>query len=104
MNPDELIYHLAKITLTVKLPGEWEARHVRALDISDLVAECLHPLPRDREIPFDPLNYAEAQRMERERERLASLIAKEMTHALLAMFRERDTVNGYPPEPAKPNP
>lgn len=95
MNPD--IIAQAKITLCVKLPGQLSPVEI-SMAISEHVAECARPLPRDRELPWAIEDRKEADKMMRLRRELAEIIAKRITESLLKAFAAKDPVNGYSPE------
>lgn len=92
-----VMWRQAQVTLLVKLPGEMSPTAI-PLTISDRIAECMRPLPRNREIPWEFRDRQQAEEMMTERHRLAKEIAENLTGRLLEHFKGKDPVNGYSPE------
>lgn len=92
----------AQVTLLVKLPGELSTEAI-PLTISEQIAECMRPLPRNREVPWDVRAQQEAQRMMEARQQAASHIAEHITASLLKAFQARDPINGYTSQSEIPN-
>lgn len=91
------ILRKAEITLLVRLPGELTAVAI-PVTIGELTAECLAPLPRNREVPWEFRDRQLAEEMFVRRKQLAAVIAGNLTERLLRHFERKDPVNGYSPE------
>lgn len=91
------ILRKAEITLLVRLPGELTPVAIPVI-IGGLTAECLAPLPRNREIPWEFRDRQLAEEMIFRRKQLAAVISENLTERLLRHFEGKDPVNGYSPE------
>lgn len=87
----------AQVEICYRAPGshEWKRWNVR---VSDLQAENLSPLPRNREIAWEVNEQERAARMVAMRHRIAGDVARVLAEKLLDMFAAGDPVNGYSPE------
>lgn len=93
----QVTWHQAQVTLYVKLPGEMSSMAV-TLNIGESMAECMRPLPRNREIARKVRDQQQARKMIEGRQQAARHIAEQITSALLNAFKAKDTINGYSPE------
>jgi hypothetical protein len=87
----------AEVTLLVKLPDELCAKAV-TMQVGGLLADCLRPLPRNREIAWEVREQQQAREMMEGRRHAAKMLAEDLTAKLLDAFKAKDTINGYSPE------
>jgi hypothetical protein len=92
-----VMWRQAQVTLYIKLPGEMSPKAV-TLHIGEPMAECMRPLPRNREIAWEVRDQQQAREMIQARQQAAKHIAEHITAALLDAFKAKDTINGYSPE------
>lgn len=92
-----VMWRQAQVTLYVRLPGEMSPKAV-TLNIGEQMAECMRPLPRNREIAWEVRDQQQAREMIQARQQAAKHIAEHITAALLDAFKAKDTTNGYSPE------
>lgn len=95
-NPMELL-QCAEIRLIVRLPGSFKVFEIPIV-LGEDFAQALHPLPRDRELPWMPLEQRKAREMERLRNIVAENVAVRLASELANVFVTRDPINGYSPE------
>jgi len=86
----------ANFVLTIRLPGQIGGTCYK-LDVGQPLADCMRPLPRDRELPWAAQAKFLTAEMEEGREVAAREIAEHFTAVILKAVRERDPINGYRP-------
>jgi hypothetical protein len=87
--------------LAVDLPNG--KRACSAFRVDSMMAQYLEPMDVCTDnltaLALGGKTVQQAERIKVDRQRLASVISRNMTTAILRVLEEQDTVNGYPKEP-----
>lgn len=94
----------AEIRVIIRLPGSLD-RCEHYLVLSDQAADCLRPLPRHREVPWEIRDHGEAVRQIKARQEILGMVTHKIRHFIMDVVSSRDTHDGREPDrPIIPQP